>query len=338
MDQFIDVTQSKDELARIFFQLGLAKEGETPVATRLTGGVSSNIFRVDVSTGSYCLKQALPQLKVEKEWKVPVDRVFAEIDWLQTADGIVPGHVPKVLGKDENTKSFVMEFLAAGHAVWKSELLNGRVDVEIARQVGDIIGAIHAATAHSADCAKRFAHDGNFYAIRLEPYLAETGRTHPVFQSRMDLLIERTKRNTIALVHGDLSPKNILVGPNGPVILDAECAWYGDPAFDVAFCLNHLLIKAAWLPQHLETLLDSFAAFAEAYFRRVNFEDHAGLEERIATLLPALTLARIDGKSPVEYLAADARDPIRQGAIRLLNKDYSRLADVSAQWKLDFSK
>lgn len=338
MDSFVDVTQSHEELRRIFVQLGLAKEWEVPVATPLAGGVSSGIFRVDVSSGAYCLKQALPQLKVEKEWKVPVDRVFAEIDWLKRAGEIVPGHVPKVLGEDEKTKSFVMEFLAAGHVVWKSELLNGRVNVGIASQVGDIIGRIHAATAYSDECAKRFDTDDNFFAIRLEPYLLETGRVHAPYKTRMDFLVERTKNKKIALVHGDLSPKNILVGPRGPVVLDAECAWYGDPAFDVAFCLNHLLIKSAWMPQHLETLLESYSAFVDAYFKNVDFEDRSDLEDRIATLLPALTLARIDGKSPVEYLASGARDPIRQAAIRLLKKEYSRLSDVSAQWKLEFSK
>lgn len=336
MDAFVDVAQSQDELARIFVQLGLAKKGETPVATPLAGGVSSGIFRVDTSSGSYCLKQALPRLKVEKEWKVPVDRVFAEIDWLKTAGAIVPGHVPRVLGVDEKTKSFVMEFLAAGHAVWKSELLEGRVDAGIARQVGDIIGRIHGATAHRADCAKRFDNDGNFHAIRLEPYLIETGRAHPSLNARMQALATRTKNTKTALVHGDLSPKNILVGPGGPIILDAECAWYGDPAFDVAFCLNHLLIKAAWLAQHRDILLDSFAAFADAYFERVDAKDRAGLEARIATLLPALTLARIDGKSPVEYLTEQARGAIRQAAIRLLDKEYPRLAEVFAQWKSEF--
>ncbi len=50
----------------------------------------------------------------------------------------------------------------------------------------------------------------------------------------------------IALVHGDVSPKKVPAGPRGPVFLDAECAWYGDPAFDLAFCLNHLLLKCLW--------------------------------------------------------------------------------------------
>jgi fructosamine-3-kinase len=338
MDTFTDVSQSPTELARIFVGLGLAQAGEQPVVEPLTGGVSSGIFRIDVSSGSYCLKQALPRLKVEKEWKVPVDRVFAEINWLKTANAIAPGHVPKVLGQDAQTKSFVMEFLGMDHSSWKSELLDGRIDVEVAYQVGDVIGRIHAATAHSADCAKRFDNDDNFYAIRLEPYLAETGRVHPDFEHRMSDLIERTKSTKIALIHGDLSPKNILLGPNGPVILDAECAWYGDPAFDIAFCLNHLLLKSAWLPQHLNPLLDSYAALITGYFRHVDFEDSTGLEQRIATLLPALTLARIDGKSPAEYLTAEARDSIRSAAIRLLNQDYSRLADVSTQWKREFSK
>ena len=75
----------------------------------------------------------------------------------------------------------------------------------------------------------------------------------------------RTKR---ALVHGDVSPKNILVGPRGPVFLDAECAWYGDPAFDLAFCLNHLLLKCLWTPRRGAGFLACFDALAAAYLAR----------------------------------------------------------------------
>ena len=102
-------------------------------------------------------------------------------------------------------------------------------------------------------------------------------------------------------------PKNILLGPRGPVILDAECAWYGDPAFDAAFCLNHFLLKCVARPAVADGYLRCYAAFADAYLGGVSWEPRAAIEARAASLLPSLTLARIDGKSPVEYLT-DERD------------------------------
>ena len=143
-----------------------------------------------------------------------------------------------------------MGFLGAEFRNWKARLLGGEVDARIANYVGDMLGRIHSATADQADLRRRFATDDNFYAIRLEPYLVESSRVHPELARRAPRLVTRTAPTRRVLVHGDVSPKNILAGPNGPVLIDAECAWFGDPAFDVAFCLNHFLLKAAHLPQH----------------------------------------------------------------------------------------
>ena len=334
---FVDIAQTPADLQRVFRALGLARAGETPRVTALAGGVSSGIWRIDMASGTYCLKQALPQLKVAKVWQVPVERVFAEIAWLRAAIDIVPGHVPRVLGQDDATRCFVMEFLAGDHVNWKSELLGGRVDAEVARVVGDIIGRVHAASADSADMARRFANDDNFHALRLEPYLLETARVHPALAPRLHALVTRTQNTRRALVHGDLSPKNILVGPRGPVLLDAECACYGDPAFDLAFCLNHLLLKAAWMPHAMPELMASFVTLTTAYFAQAGFEPADLLEARIATLLPALTLARVDGKSPVEYLDRAARLRVRAAAIALLRRSPECLAELCRFWTEEFS-
>ena len=121
----------------------------------------------------------------------------------------------------------------------------------------------------------------------------------------------RRRRTRLALVHGDVSPKNILVGAHGPVLLDAECAWWGDPAFDVAFCLNHLLLKCLWTPAASGRFLAAFAALATAYRDAVDWEPRGALEARAAALLPGLLLARVDGKSPVEYITDEARPRAR---------------------------
>lgn len=324
-------------MRRIFVTLGLAATDEPVQAVALAGGVSSGIYRVDLRSGSYCVKQALPRLKVAKEWNVPVERVFAEIDWLKTVARIVPGHVPRVLGQDDATKSFVMEFLGPEYRNWKADLLAGLVDTAVARDVGDVLGRIHAATADDAAVAQRFATDANFHAIRLEPYLVETARVHPALAERLLATVAQTAARRRVLVHGDVSPKNIMMGPHGPVLLDAECAWFGDPAFDLAFCLNHFLLKSAHLPVYTNELLAGYRALAAAYWPHVRWEPAGALESRVAALLPGLTLARVDGKSPVEYLGEPQREAVRRVAIGLLRDAPATLEAVALRWTQEFT-
>lgn len=334
---YVDLSQDTAAMRHIFLSLGLAAPAEDVHATALAGGVSSGIYRVDLRSGTYCVKQALPKLKVAKEWLAPVERVFSEIAYLKTVDGIAPGHVPRVLGQDEDSKSFVMEFLGPEYRNWKAELLAGRLDLGVAAAVGDLLGRVHQRTADDADIACRFANDASFHAIRLEPYLLETARVHPALADRLEHVVERTAETRRVLVHGDVSPKNILLGPSGPVLLDAECAWFGDPAFDVAFCANHFVLKASHLPAHAPELLDAFDAFVEAYFLHVDWESRMVLERRVASLLPCLTLARVDGKSPVEYLDEEQRDLVRTATIPLVVFPPPTPHEVAHYWRKELA-
>jgi aminoglycoside phosphotransferase (APT) family kinase protein len=207
----------------------------------------------------------------------------------------------------------------------------GRVDLELAAAVGARLAAIHRETAGDAAVAALFPTGPLFEALRLEPYLRATARRHPLLAWRLEALADRTAAERIALVHGDVSPKNIMAGPNGPVFLDAECAWYGDPAFDLAFCLNHLLLKCLWVPASRAAFLECFDALAAEYLSGVQF--HA-VERRTAALLPALLLARVDGKSPVEYLSAEAdRQAVRRAARPLIAAPVGTLHDVRKAWQ-----
>ena len=134
------------------------------------------------------------------------------------------------------------------------------------------------------------------------------------------------------LVHGDFSPKNILQGPNGPVILDAECAWFGDPAFDVAFMLNHLLLKGAWRPQWRARYVDLFRALGTAYNAHVHWEPAATLAARTAALLPGLMLARVDGKSPAEYLSRTTKEEVRRFATALIVAPVTTPEAIAQRW------
>jgi aminoglycoside phosphotransferase (APT) family kinase protein len=137
----------------------------------------------------------------------------------------------------------------------------------------------------------------------------------------------------VALVHGDISPKNILVGPVGPVFLDAECAWFGDPAFDLAFCLNHLHLKCILVPAAFDQLMELHETLSCAYLERVNWEEASAVEHRTAKLLPALLLARVDGTSPVEYIVEDCdKLLVRQIARTLIASPVATLAEIRATW------
>ena len=305
--------------------------GEASAMESLSGGVSSDIWRVELPSGRACVKRALPRLRVAQLWEAPIERNRYERLWLQTAAAAAPGAAPKVLAWDDERGLFAMEYL--DFPVWKSLLRSGSADAAFAGQVGAALAAIHGATAGRDEVRAAFPTDAIFHAIRLEPYLLATARHHPDLSSVLENLSQRTAGAKRCLVHGDVSPKNILVTPRGPVFLDAECAWYGDPAFDLAFCLNHLFLKCVWVPQAREAFLACFDALCSAYLSQVSWEKPRDLELRAATLLPGLLLGRIDGKSPVEYLDEAQRDKVRNIAHLLLTREIDTLKELRNAWR-----
>jgi aminoglycoside phosphotransferase (APT) family kinase protein len=271
---------------------------------------------------------------VAADWRAPVERNRFEVAWLQVARRIVPDAVPEVLAHDPDSGSFAMTFLdPVEHPVWKSRLRDGHVDAGFAAEVGRSMALIHQATAGDPAIAERFPTDHIFHPIRLEPYLEATARRHPAAATPLMEMSRQTLATKQALVHGDVSPKNILAGPHGPVFLDAECAWYGDPAFDLAFCLNHLLLKCLWNRPAAGSFLKAFDALSASYLAEVRWTSAAEVEARAARLLPGLFLARVDGKSPVEYITADLdRDLVRATALPLITEPVSGLALVRNAW------
>jgi len=324
------------ELHAALERLHLLAPGQSPQVSPLSGGVSSDILRVDLPDGRrVCVKRALAKLKVQADWRVPIQRNRWEALWLRVAGDIVPGAVPQVLAEDTRSGMFVMDYLEpALHPVWKSQLQNGVIEPQFAALVGERIARIHAHTAGREQFADQFATDHIFFPIRLEPYLIATARVHQDCAAQLEALAEVTASTKVALVHGDVSPKNILCSAHGPVFLDAECAWFGDPAFDLAFSLNHLLLKCLWRPSWAEGYLDCFDALAHAYLRGVTWEPAAPMEARAARLLPGLLLARVDGKSPVEYIDAEwQRAAVRSVARRHLLAPVERLHDIRRAWR-----
>jgi aminoglycoside phosphotransferase (APT) family kinase protein len=294
----------------------------------LSGGVSSDIWRVELADRLVCVKRALPRLRVAQVWEAPIERNRYERQWLQVARQAAPSSVPAVLAWDDGAGMFAMEHLA--FPVWKNVLRDGHPDPAFAAQVGERLAAIHNFT-RDRKTAERFPTDDIFYAIRLEPYLVATAPRHPDLAEALVALARRTAATRECLVHGDVSPKNILAGTNGPVFLDAECAWFGDPAFDLAFCLNHMFLKCIWVPRARQDLLACFDALSSTYLSRV--PDAKAVEQRAATLLPGLLLGRIDGKSPVEYLDEAQRVLVRSVARKLLQEPSATLGGLKSAWQ-----
>ncbi|WP_367325052.1 phosphotransferase family protein [Streptomyces sp. HUAS ZL42] len=321
-------------LADFLIAQRLAGQGEAARWTPLAGGVSSDLWRVDLPGRSLCVKRALARLRVAADWEAPVSRNAYEWAWMRFASRHRPDSVPELLAHDTEAGLFAMAYLPPErYPMWKAQLLRGEVRVATAAAVGELLGTLHAASAGDAALAAEFATDDNFHALRIEPYLQATAAAHPGLGDRLKGLADRTATTHLALVHGDVSPKNILVGPSGPVLLDAECAWYGDPAFDLAFCVNHLLLKSLVVPGRRADLLRSARVLTEEYVRRVDWEPRPDLEARTASLLPALLLARVDGKSPVEYLTDDRhRLLVRTVASALLRAPARTVAEVLDTW------
>ena len=319
--------------------MGFVDGRERPALLPLAGGVSSDIYRVDLPGRSICIKRALPKLKVAADWQAPIERNRYEVEWMRTAAAIVPALVPRVLGEDRETGSFAMEWLDPDrHPVWKAQLRDGIIDPAFAAETGHRIAAVHAATFDDAAIAGRFPTDDIFHAIRIEPYLLATARAHPDRAGALESLARITAATRCALVHGDVSPKNILAGPSGPILLDAECAWFGDPAFDLAFCLNHMLLKCLWRPQWRSRYLACFDALSTAY--QATMADRAdAITQRAARLLPGLFLGRVDGKSPAEYVTDERdKDRVRRVARALLASPPLRLSDVRDAWSEELAR
>ena len=316
-------------------RLGLADEGTSVALTPLSGGVSCDVWRADIGgRPPLVVKRALPRLRVAAEWLAPVERAENEVAWLRRVAQIDTRLVPAVIAQAPDAHLFVLGWLdPATHPVWRDELVAGRIDATFAAGLGRDLARIHAVTAGDAAVARDFGDPGLFDALRIAPFLRHVAARVPAVARRVGDIADALGTRRIALVHGDVSPKNILVGPAGGVILDAECAVYGDPLFDLAFCTTHLLMKQVWLPHHAPALKGAARALADDYLAGVVWEEPAGAAHRAGELVAALLLARVEGKSPAPYLDADAQALVRGRALALLARPAMPISALIDEWE-----
>jgi len=276
----------------------------------LRGGVSNRTVWVERADGqAWVLKQALAKLRVEVAWFSDPARIRREVLGLRWLATLTPGAVTPLVFEDPTQQLFAMQALPKPHANWKDLLLAGKLLPEHVRQFGELLGTLHrGAYERRSDLVHCFEDRSFFESLRLEPYYAYTADQVPKASGFLHSLIDETRTHRLTLVHGDYSPKNVLIREGKLVLLDHEVIHLGDPSFDVGFGLTHLLSKAHYLRVQRAAFADAARAFWLAYrttLGEVPWLD--GLEVRVVRQTLGCLLARVAGRSRLEYLSLAQR-------------------------------
>jgi aminoglycoside phosphotransferase (APT) family kinase protein len=338
VNEFLDIEQP-GVLAAYLRATGRIAADERPRVTRLSGGVSNRTLLVERPAGEgWVVKQALPKLRVAVDWFSDPQRIEREALALRWLAELAPaGSVPALVFLDAERHILAMRAVPSPHENWKERLLAGRLVASEVFQFADWLAQVHRrASERREELAVEFADWSYFESLRLEPYYAYTAEQVPAAAAFLGQLIAATRRRRDTLVHGDYSPKNVLVHAGRLVLLDFEVAHFGDAAFDLGFSLAHLLSKGHygtpapwdvraignWRPPCWPTPRSpvQWDVIATGFWRRycqklgdVPWID--GLEQRVVRHTLACLLARVAGRSPLEYLDASARR--RQQAVVL---------------------
>lgn len=306
---------------------GIIPDGLPARAAPLSGGVSNVVLSVDWPGGGVVVKQALPVLRVRQRWEFDPARIVGEHRCMAVLGELLPpGSVPAVLDADDEHVTFTMSRAPDGGTVWKDALLQGQVDPEVADRAGALLGLLHDGSAVRPEVRDAFADLTPMVEGRIEPYHRTAAHVHPDLGEAIEADARRLLTRRRCLVLGDFSPKNILVYPDRLLLLDFEVAHWGDPAFDVAFLLTHLVLKAVHRPAYRDRYLAAARTFWSAYLGARG----PAAEHDIAAELAVLLLCRVDGKSPVEYLGEHEQVFVREMARDLIARPVPDLTIVDA--------
>jgi len=286
---------------------GLISSRARVVIELLGGGISNIVMKVSLPDDCFILKQSLSKLRVKDDWPFDRERIFVERDCMVLLGELLrPGSVPHLRFSDEENFVITMSCAMPGGISWKEALLSGEIDLEAAARVGALLADMHNQTASNEYAQKRFANQSGFIQGRIDPYHWTAAKAHPSLKPLIDTEVQRMLRTRVTLVHGDYSPKNIFIYPERILMLDFEVAHYGDPAFDTAFCLNHLVLKSIKFPGWSARYLTAARTFWSAYMDRLMPGLDLEIEYTTIRELGCLLLARIDGKSKIEYINDEA--------------------------------
>jgi aminoglycoside phosphotransferase (APT) family kinase protein len=309
---------------------------EHPAVRILAGGVSNRAVLVERPGGeSWVLKQALAKLRVAVDWFSDPERIHREAQALRWLPRLAPpGTITPLIFEDDARHILAMRAVPQPHDNWKTSLLAGRLEQDHVVQWGRLLGAIHRnAYERHDEIAPVFADRSFFESLRIEPYYCYAAELVPQAATFLQRLVDETRATRVTLVHGDYSPKNMLVYRSALVLLDHEVIHWGDPAFDLGFSLTHLLSKA----HHLRELRGAFADAATLYWQV--YRDTVGevvwmrdLEARSVRHTLACLLARVAGRSVLEYLTPQERVRQQETVLELMAHYPQTIAGLARRW------
>lgn len=304
----------------------------TPVSfKKLAGGVSNRVVQVTWADGRGCvLKQALSKLRVAVDWFSSPERILVEAKALRWLNRLAPpGTTPAFTFEDPANHLMAMEAIPEDHENWKTVLLSGRIITDHFEQFGFLLGTIHRKSVEfGPEVCAAFADTSYFESLRLEPYYLYTAERVPRASDFLRALSEETKRHKLSLVHGDFSPKNALLYRGKLVLLDYEVVHYGDPAFDVGFALTHFFSKANHMRTNRARLTDAAGRFWRVYSKEIAPLGWDAIELRVVRHTLGCLLARVAGKSPLEYLTPEEAARQRTVTLLLMKNPPNKVGDL----------
>lgn len=315
--------ENRAALETYLIAAGHARAGELASHKVLAGGVSSRTVLVAFADGrAWVLKQSLAKLRVPGDWFSDPRRVHREALGMQLLSELTPaGSVPRLIFDDERHHVLAMEAVPEPHENWKTQLLRGEVDHDLIAEFGKLLGGIHGKSFAQRERLLPLFGDRSFFeSLRIHPYYDSTAAAEPRAAAFYERLIVDTRAQQITLVHGDYSPKNVLVRNHKLVLLDHEVIHFGDPSFDLGFALTHLLSKAHHLPRRRDDFADAAIEFWDNYAILARFfgVDKVMPVERVVRHTLGCLLARVAGRSPLEYLNAEERMRQHESVVRLM--------------------
>jgi 5-methylthioribose kinase len=321
-----------DALRDYLNQRNHLKAGEQIGVEKLLGGVSNRTVKVTWNDGdAWVLKQALAKLRVDADWFSSPDRIEIEAKALRWLNKMAPsGTTPIFIFEDKANHLMGMDAIPNKHENWKDVLLSGRVVSDHFQQFGALLGTIHRNSSETAsETSQEFADTTYFENLRLDPYYLYTAQQIPEAAEFLTTLAKETLQHKDSLVHGDFCPKNTLIYCDKLILLDYEVVHYGDPAFDAGFALTHFLSKAHHLPEKRNMIVDAALLFWRTYQKEIATRPWAEkVGPRAVRHTLACLLARVAGKSPLEYLPIEERARQRTIVLALIANPPSTVPDL----------
>lgn len=310
---------------------GIIKFDERVFVEELTGGVSNTVLAINTDAVDLVLKQALPVLKVAQHWEADPRRAVVEANALKLYHSITPNQVPDLAFLDSEAFVLIMQRVPRDSTVWRTDLLSGKFDFNVADVLGSTLAQWHLYGQAQYAKLQEFRQDELFEQLRIDPFYRYVAGKNPMIQNNIQLLIDELEQQRITLVHGDFSPKNIMVSDAGSVyVLDYEVTNLGNPVFDLAFLLGHLVCKFFRAPKDQEKEIAEMASrFITSYCAKRELPDS------LAHHTALIALARVEGKSPVDYLSSHQQNKLQKFTKEVLSSpiglDTQKLFDTDAK-------